>query len=164
MTNSLCICDPGPDLRQYAHFNDRLMPQSPPLTKSNDGRAPHRRAPLYLRQTHRKTLTRRQEPVLEHVVVENTFRRGNGNNSISYSERHIPPRRTDWPIAPTVTLTHCDTTCNAVKLNEKLTQIPALNLLAQRCTNNQFCAKKLLSCSPFLQADPGLRNPRKSHA
>ena len=164
MTSSLCICHPRPDLRQYAHFNDRLMPQSPPLIKSN-GRAPHRRAPLYLRQIHRKTLTRRQEPVLEHVVVENTFRRGNCNNSIYYSERHIPPRRTDWPIAPTVTLTHFDTnTCNAVKLNEKLTQIPALNLLAQRCTNNQFCAKKFLSCLPFLQADPGLRNPRKSHA
>ncbi len=53
---------------------------------------------------------------------------------------------------------------NDLTKKKKLTQKSALNWLAKRCTNNKFCAKKFLSCLPFLQADPGLRNPRKSHA
>ena len=154
-----------PPQAKLAAIRPILRPPDVPIASYKEQRGERLTgALLYLRQLHRKTLTRSQEPVLEHVV-ENTFQRGNCNNSIYYSERHIPPRRTDLPIAPTVPLTHFDTNaCNAVKLNEKLTQIPALILLAQRCTNNKFCAKKFLSCLPFLQADPGLRNPRKSHA
>ena len=73
-----------------------------------------------------------QEPTDDHIVLatqraltyaRHLFRRGNCNNSILYySERHIPPRRTDWPIAPTVTLTHFDTKhLQDVKLTDKFT-------------------------------------------